>query len=199
MAVARTARLATASRHVSLSVSVRRDRGSDAGHGGYRIGLTSSYFEDGDGGCADIGQALELDGSIFSGGEELTFRLADDARIGRWVIRYSEYPDGPVVTRLHSEPPHSEVQEVSVTGPSAGDWRISFFAELITAAGEGDATYEWRLSSMPDTATEPSADGTSLWLTWFVIPFVALTAAATLGLHRRRRSGDINLPEPTSV
>jgi len=79
---------------------------------------------------------------------------------------------------------------VSVTGPPEGDWRISLSTELTTVTGEGDATYEWRLSSMPDTSTGLLGDGTSLWMTWFVIPGVFLAPMATLGLHRRRRAGD---------
>jgi len=149
------------------------------------------YFEDGRGGCGDIGQELELDESFFSGGEELAFHLADDARIGRWSIQYSRYPDGPVVTRLESEPPHPDVQVVSVMGPPAGDWRISFHTDLTTAAGEGDATYEWRLSSMPDTSTGLPVDVASGWLTSFVIPGVFLASVAALGLHRRRQSAGV--------
>lgn len=148
------------------------------------------YFEGESGGCGDIGEALELDESSFTGGEELTFGLADDALIGRWSVEYSRYPDGPVVTSLESEPPHPDVDKVRVMGPSAGDWRISLSVDLTTATGEGDATYEWRLSSMPDTSTGPSADGPSLWLTWFVIPAVAFGSVATVALHRRRRPGD---------
>jgi len=148
------------------------------------------YFEGDEGGCGDIGEELVLDETPFSGGEELTFRLAEDALIGRWTIEYSRYPDGPVVTRLESDPPHPEVGEVDVMGPSAGDWRISLFAKLTTAEGGGDATYEWRLSSMPDTATGLAAEEGSGWLTWFVIPAIAMASAATVGLHRRRRSSE---------
>ncbi len=149
------------------------------------------YFEAEEGGCGDIGEALVLDESFFSGDEELAFRLADDARMGRWSIEYSRYPDGPVETRYEDQPPQKGVEVVSVMGPPAGDWRISLSTELTTAAGEGDATYEWRLSSMPDTSTGLPADGSSLWITWFVIPGVFLASMATLGgLHRRRRAGD---------
>ncbi|MDQ3491923.1 MAG: hypothetical protein M3452_01505 [Chloroflexota bacterium] len=148
------------------------------------------YFEGEEGGCGDIGEPLVLDESFFSGDEELTFSLADDALIGRWTIEYSRYPDGPVVTRLESEPPHPDVAEVTVMGPPAGDWRISLSVALTTDAGEGDANYEWRLSSMPDTSTAAPGDSTSLWLTWFVIPAVALGSVATLGLRRRRRSDE---------
>ncbi|MDQ3554660.1 MAG: hypothetical protein M3395_09670 [Chloroflexota bacterium] len=148
------------------------------------------YFEAQEGGCGDIGEALVLDESFFSGGEELTFSLGDDARMGRWFIAYSRYPDGPVETRYESQAPHPDVEVVSVIGPPAGDWRISLLTELTTAVGEGDATYEWRLSSMPDTSTGLPADGSSLWITWFVIPGVFLASMATLALHRRRRAGD---------
>ena len=149
------------------------------------------YFEGDEGGCGDIGEELVLDETPFAGGEELTFRLAEDALIGRWTIEYSRYPDGPVETRYEDQPPQKGVEVVSVMGPPAGDWRISLSTELTTAAGEGDATYEWRLSSMPDTSTGLPADGSSLWITWFVIPGVFLASMATLGgLHRRRRAGD---------
>ncbi len=131
-----------------------------------------------------------LDESFFSGDEELTFSLADDARMGRWSIEYSSYPDGPVEERYESDPPHEDVDVISVTGPPQGDWRISLSTELTTDRGEGDATYEWRLSSMPDTSTVAPGDSTSLWLTWFVIPAVALGSMATLGLRRRRRSDE---------
>lgn len=148
------------------------------------------YFEGEEGGCGDIGEALMLDESFSAGDEELAFRLVDDARMGRWSVEYSRYPDGPVETRYDSQPPHPDVEVVSVTGPPEGDWRISLSTELTTVTGEGDATYEWRLSSMPDTSTGLLGDGTSLWMTWFVIPGVFLASMATLGLHRRRRAGD---------
>ncbi len=148
------------------------------------------YFEAQEGGCGDIAEALVLDESFFSGDEELAFRLADDARMGRWFIGYSRYPDGPVETRYESQAPHPDVEVITVMGPPAGDWRISLSAELTTAAGGGDASYEWRLSSMPDTSTGLPANGSSLWITWFVIPGIFLAAVATLALHRRRRTRD---------
>lgn len=92
-----------------------------------------------------------------------------------------------MVTRLDGSQAGRE--EVSVQGPPAGDWRISFYTELTTASGEGDATYEWRLSAMPDTATGSPAGEVSGWVVWFAIPGAFLGAVATLGLYlpRRRR------------
>ena len=52
------------------------------------------YFEGEEGGCGDIGEALMLDESFSPGDEELAFRLVDDARMGRWSVEYSRYPDG---------------------------------------------------------------------------------------------------------
>ncbi len=139
--------------------------------------------------CGDVGAPLDLDPISFSGGEDATVTLADDsARIQRWRVEISAYPDGAETAAYESERPHPDVTEIEFTAPPPGDWRVHVSLDLTTATGSGDAFYEWRLSSLPDTAmTDPAAASSTPLTLVATLPLLLSALVIGVAITRRRR------------
>ena len=148
------------------------------------------FFETGgSGGCGAVGGPLDLEPMSFSGGEDATVTLYDDsARIQRWMVEISPYPDGPEAASGESERPHPDVKEIEFSAPPPGDWRVHVSLDFTTATGSGDAFYEWRLSTMPDTAvTASTATSSTTAVLAAVWPVLVLALAFSLAITHRRR------------
>ena len=153
-----------------------------------KLGSYCFFEADGSGGCGDVGAPLELDPTPFSGGEDATITIDDDsARIQRWKVTISGYPDGPETATYQSERPHPDVREIGFMAPPPGDWRVHVSLDLTTATGSGDAFYEWRLSSMPDTAMSGPAAPSSMAPTLVAVLATLLSAlVVSVAITRRR-------------
>ncbi len=148
------------------------------------------FFETGgSGGCGDVGEPLDLDPTPFTGGEDAMVTLDDDsARIQRWRVEISAYPDGAETASYESERPHPDVTEIQFMAPPPGDWRVHVSLDLTTATGSGDAFYEWRLSSLPDTAmTHPAAASSTALSLAATLPLLLSALVIGVAITRRRR------------
>ena len=154
-----------------------------------KLGSYCFFEADGTGGCGDVGEQLELDPTAFSGGEDATITIDDDsARIQRWKVTISGYPDGPETATYQSERPHPDVREIGFMAPPPGDWRVHVSLDLTTATGSGDAFYEWRLSSLPDTAmTGPAAAASTALGPVATLPLLLSAFVVGAAITRRRR------------
>jgi hypothetical protein len=115
----------------------------------------------------------------LAGGEPLALRLGEGWWLSTWNVTYRPYSDRPAQGGEDRRLARGRATDgdrprrVTFEAPKAGDWRVTAFVRFAGPDGRGDITFDWRLTSAPETVSQDASSRD---------PAAIARAAALLGL-----------------